>query len=708
MKKTFLSIALLFVVFVAFADEGMWILKELNKQSIARMQELGFVFPIDQLYDENNPSLKDAVVIFGGGCSGVAVSDQGLIFTNHHCGYDAIQKLSSIEQDYLKNGFMADSYENELQADGLTVSFLQSMQDVTDEILPKIPSVLNEVQRELAIDSISDLLLTEYDGNPFIDAQIIPFYAGNKYYRVVYDVFRDVRLVIAPPQSIGKFGGETDNWMWPRHTGDFSVFRVYADKDNKPAEYSKDNVPYKPKYVVPVSLRGMAKGDYAMTIGYPGRTQRYLSSWGIKQMMESENKPRIEVRGVKQQIWWDAMTKSDVTRIKYASKYAGSSNYWKNAKGMNEALVKMDVVSEKEALESRMEEWINSDLQRKEKYGDVLSILKEAYTETNDLAKYTTYFLETFHNGIEIIRFANTILQFDANGSRQEKQEFISDRIINAYKNYNPDLDKQVLAELMKLYAERVPEQYHPDIYRTIQKKFKGNYDKYADWLFKRSKFINLDDLLEFLKTADIKKLIKDPAMELALSVKDMGYELSSQMIPAYEKIMQGERKFMSALMEMNPDKEFYPDANFTQRLSYGTIKGYQPRDAVWYHYFSTTQGVLEKSIPDDPEFEVQPFILDILKMGNFDRYADKDGKMQVCFLSDNDITGGNSGSPVFNGNAELLGLAFDGNWEALSGDVVFDPEMQRTISVDIRYVLFVIDKIMKAPHIVNELNLVQ
>ncbi len=708
MKKTFLSIALLFVAFVAFADEGMWILKELNKQSIARMQELGFVFPIDQLYDEENPSLKDAVVIFGGGCSGVAVSDQGLIFTNHHCGYDAIQKLSSIEHDYLKNGFMADSYENELQADGVTVSFLRSMQDVTDEILPKIPSVLNEVQRELAIDSISDLLLKEYEENPFIDAQVIPFYAGNKYYRVVYDVFRDVRLVIAPPQSIGKFGGETDNWMWPRHTGDFSVFRVYADKNNKPAEYSKDNVPYRPKYVVPVSLKGMTDGDYAMTIGYPGRTQRYLSSWGIKQMMESENKPRIEVRGVKQQIWWDAMTKSDVTRIKYASKYAGSSNYWKNARGMNEALVKLDVVSKKESLESRMEEWINSDMQRKEKYGDVLSMLKEAYTETNDLAKYTTYFLETFHNGIEIIRFANTILQFDTNGSQQEKQEFISDRIINAYKNYNPDLDKKVLAALMKLYAERVPEQYHPDIYKTIQKKFKGDYDKYADWLFKRSKFTNLDDLLELLKTTDIKKLIKDPAMELALSVKDMGYELSSQMIPAYEKIMQGERKFMSALMEMNPDKEFYPDANFTQRLSYGTVRGYQPRDAVWYHYFSTTQGVLEKEIPDDPEFEVQPFILDILKMADFDRYADKDGKMHACFLSDNDITGGNSGSPVFNGKAELLGLAFDGNWEALSGDVVFEPEMQRTISVDIRYVLFVIDKIMKAPHIVNELNLVQ
>ena len=708
MKKTLLSFVLLFVAFAVFADEGMWILKELNRQSIARMQELGFVFPVDQLYDENNPSLKDAVVIFGGGCSGVAVSEKGLIFTNHHCGYDAIQKLSSVEEDYLKNGFMADSYEKELPADGLTVSFLRSMHDVTEEILPKIPSVLNEVHRELAIDSISDLLLKEYDEDFFTDAHIVPFYAGNKYYMVVYDVFRDVRLVVAPPQSIGKFGGETDNWMWPRHTGDFSVFRVYADGNNKPAEYSDDNTPYKPKYVVPVSLKGMDAGDYAMTIGYPGRTQRYLSSWGIKQMIECENKPRIEVREVKQKIWWEAMLKSDATRIKYSAKYAGSSNYWKNAKGMNEALVKLDVVSKKESMEKCMEEWINSDPQRKAKYGDVLTTLQEAYISTNELAKYTTYFLETFQNGIEIIRFANTLLQFDANGTQQEKEEFINDRIINAYKNYNPDLDKKVMAALMELYAERVPEQYHPDIYKTIRKKFKGNYGKYADWLFKRSKFINLDELLDFLMTADVKKLVKDPAMQLALSVKDMGYELAWQMMPAYEKILYGERKFMAALMEMYPDKVFYPDANFTQRLSYGTVKGYQPRDAVWYNHFSTTQGILEKEMPGDPEFEIRPYILDVLKKGDFERYADKEGKMHVCFLSDNDITGGNSGSPVFNGNAELLGLAFDGNWEALSGDVVFEPEMQRTISVDIRYVLFVIDKIMKAPHVIDELNLVQ
>ncbi|MDD3787612.1 MAG: S46 family peptidase [Petrimonas sp.] len=709
MRKILLIIAITFMAFTLVkADEGMWLLKELNRQSVARMQELGFTFPIDKLYSDNNPSLSNAVVIFGGGCSGVAVSDQGLIFTNHHCGFGAIQRLSSVEHDYLKDGFKADSFRDELPADGLTVSFLRSMEDVTNQILPKVPSVLSEVQRELAIDSLSNLLMEKYENDPFTTARVVPFYSGNKYYMVVYDVFRDVRLVVTPPQSIGKFGGETDNWMWPRQTGDFSVFRVYAGKNNKPAEYSETNTPYKPKYVVPVSLKGVEKGDYSMTIGYPGSTERYRSSWGIKQMMESENKPRIEVRGVKQGIWWDAMKKSDATRIKYASKYAGSSNYWKNAMGMNEALTRLGVIGKKEALEKQMGAWIDSDEQNKSKYGDMLSTLKEAYTDTNDLAKYTTYFLETFRNGIEIIRFANTILQFNTNGTEQEKQDFINDRIVQAYKDYEPELDKKVLPALMKLYAERVPAQYLPDIYQTINKKYKGDYAKYADWLFKNSKFTNLNDLLTLLKTADTKQLTKDPAMQLALSVKDMGYELSSQMMPNYEKILGSERHFMAALMEMNPDKTFYPDANFTQRLSYGTVKGYEPRDGVWYEYYTTTDGVLQKETPGDPEFEVQPYILDILEKGNFGRYAGKDGKLHTCFLSDNDITGGNSGSPVFNGKAELIGLAFDGNWESLSGDILFEPEMQRTISVDIRYVLFVIDKIMKAPHIVDELHIDQ
>lgn len=374
--------------------------------------------------------------------------------------------------------------------------------------------------------------------------------------------------------------------------------------------------------------------------------------------------------------------------------------------GMNEAIVDQNVIEEKEALEEELTKWINASPDRQQKYGNTINTLRTAYTGTNEIARHTTYFLETFQNGIELIRFANTILQFNTTGTEQEKQEFINERFINAYKDYDPALDKKVLPALMKLYAERVPQQYHPDIYKTINKKFKGDYEKYADWLFKKSKFTSLNELLELLKTADTKQLTKDPAMELALSVKDMGYELSSQMMNAYEQIMGGERAFMAALMEMYPNKAYSPDANFTQRLSYGSVKGYEPKDGVWYKHVTTTKGVLEKEVDGDPEFGVQPYILDILKKGEFGVYADKNGEMPTCFLSDNDITGGNSGSPVFNGNAELIGLAFDGNWESLSGDILFDPEMQRCISVDIRYVLFTIDKIMDAPHIIKELEI--
>ncbi|WP_294070388.1 S46 family peptidase, partial [Proteiniphilum sp. UBA1028] len=689
MKKLFLSLALMCAVIAAKADEGMWLLKELNSENEARMQELGFIFPVNRLYNEQKSSLKDAVVIFGGGCSGVAVSQRGLIFTNHHCGYGPIQKLSAVEHDYLKNGFAAKNNADELYADGLTVSFLRSMEDVTDQVVPHAPLVLSEIQRELVIDSISNELISKYENDPFTAARVVSYYSRNKYYVVLYDVFRDVRLVVAPPSSVGKFGGDTDNWMWPRHTGDFSVFRVYADKKNRPANFSRSNVPYKPKYVVPVSLAGVNEGDFTMTVGYPGSTQRYMSSWGIRQQMESENKPRIEVRGAKQEIWWNAMTQNDTVRIKYASKFAGSSNYWKNAMGMNEALSTLGVLTEKEALEERLDRWIQSSPAHKARYDTTLATLEEAYTGSSDLARNTTYFLETFNNGIELIRFANTILRFDAGGTEEDKQAFINERLIESYKNYEPALDKEVLPVLMKLYAARVPEAYHPDIYKKIATEFGGDYDAYADWLFAHSQFISLEKLLELLRTADTQLLTKDPAMELALSVTDMGYELSEQMMPSYEKILKGERELMAALMEMDADKTFYPDANFTQRMSYGSVQGYWPRDAVWYDYYTTSQGILEKQIPGDPEFNVQENILEAIRACDFGPYADNEGVMRVNFLSDNDITGGNSGSPVLNGKAELVGLAFDGNWESLSGDILFDPELQRMISVDIRYVLY-------------------
>lgn len=708
MRKFTLLLCLLFAFSVAKADEGMWILKELNQMSAARMKELGFKFPVDSLYSETNPSLKDAVVIFGRGCTGVAVSDQGLIFTNHHCGYDAIQKLSSVEHDFLKNGYASHSFEQELPALGLTVSFLKSTEDITDYILSNISPEDSEDIRESKIDSLSGEYLKKYKDEEFLNAKVIPFYKDNKYYVVVYEVFRDVRLVFTPPSSVGKFGGETDNWMWPRHTGDFSVFRVYANSENKAADYDKANVPYKPAYSVPVSIKGYKENDYAMTIGYPGSTERYMTSWGINQMVESEHKPRIKVRGAKQDIWREAMNADDAIRIKYAAKYAQSSNYWKNAIGMNEAIAKLGVIKDKEDLEKRFDGWVNSDSDRKAKYGDVLSILQEGYQQTMDIAAIQTYFSETFYNGLELPRFANTVVYVVNDTKITDKNSDLRARLTTPYKDYEWTLDRKVMPVLLKLYAENVPAEFLPDIYTTIQKKFKGDYDKYAEWFYKNTKFTDLDKLISFVEKAKTKDIDKDPAVELSNSLKAIGEKMYGDIMSHYSAISKGERLFMAGLMEMQPDKTFYPDANFTQRLSYGSIKGYIPADAVVYDYYSTSKGVQQKQKPGDPEFGVQQYILDNLAKGDFGQYADADGGMHVNFLSNNDITGGNSGSPVFDGNANLIGLAFDGNWESLSGDILFEPELQRCISVDIRYVLYMIDKVMKCPRLIEELKIVK
>lgn len=704
MKKLFLLLTTFLMLLPTKADEGMWLLKELNEISVARMKELGFTFPIDSLYSESNPSLKDAVVIFGGGCSGVAVSNQGLIFTNHHCGYGAIQKLSSVEHDYLKDGFVSNSFSEELSANGLTVSFLQKTEDITEYVTAGVLPTDTESEREAKIDSLSQEYLKQYADNEFLSARIVPFYSHNKYYVVVYEVFRDVRLVFTPPSSVGKFGGETDNWMWPRQTGDFSVFRVYANKDNKAAYYSADNVPYQPKYSVPVSIKGYNDKDYAMTIGYPGSTERYMSSWGITQMVESSHKPRIEVRGAKQDIWREAMNANDAIRIKYASKYAGSSNYWKNAMGMNEAIDKLGVIADKEKIESDFSTWVAADNARQAKYGEALSLMKNAYESTMDGTKVQTYFYETFYNGIEIIRFASTAMHVSKQGG--DIAEDLSGRLSTPYKDYEPALDRKVMPVLLKLYAERVPKQYLPSVYTTIEKKFKGDYDKYAEWFYKNTKFTDLNEAIAFV--AKGKNVEKDPAIELANSLEVCMKGIYESLEPYYPNITKGERLFMAGLIEMNPDKALTPDANFTQRLSYGSVGGYVPADATYYDYYSTTKGVLEKQKPGDPEFGVQQYILDAIKSEDFGQYLDKDGTMHVNFLSNNDITGGNSGSPVFDGQAQLIGLAFDGNWEALSGDIVFNLAVQRTISVDIRYVLYIIDKVMKCPRLIEELKIVK
>ncbi|RRD75915.1 S46 family peptidase [Tannerella forsythia] len=705
-------VLLLATVGQAFADEGMWVLKELNKENLARMQELGLTVPLETLYSETNPCVANAVVIFGGGCTGITVSDQGLVFTNHHCGYGAIQKLSSVTHDYLKNGFVSQSLQEELPVEGLKVQYLKETVDVSERILSHIKGIDDEFKRITKADSIGQAICDSIGkGNSSLNARVIPFYSRNKYYLVVYNVFRDVRLAFAPPSSLGKFGGDTDNWMYPRHTCDFSAFRVYADANNQPAEYSASNRPYKPDYVAEVSLQGYDEKDYAMTIGFPGRTNRYLCSWGVRQRIEDSNMPRIEVRGIKQDIWKKAMLASDAVRIKYASKYAGSSNYWKNSIGMNRGLARLNVIDRKKAEEAAFTAWVNQTPERKAKYGDVLSLLEKGYTSSAESQKYATYLMEAFAGGTEIIRLARIINSVDVEKSTPEEiEERLNDDIRAFYKDYEPTLDQHVLAAMMKIVKERVPASLLPDIYRKVDKKYKGDYEKYAADVFGNTVLTSFDKVSALLKNKKLyeKTMKKDPAAELSLSATLAIYDVQQQLAAWDNDIDKGERLYLAGLQEMYPDKSFYSDANFTMRMSYGSIGGYQPYDAGWYNFYTTDKGILEKEDPKSNEFWVQPEILNMVKARDFGPYANEQGELQLCFISNNDITGGNSGSPVFDKNARVIGLAFDGNWEAMSGDIAFEPALQRTICVDIRYMLWMIDKWGKCPRLIEELKLVK
>lgn len=710
MKKLWAVLLLLVASGQVFADEGMWVLKELNKQNLERMKELGFTPSYEQLYSETDPCVANAVVIFGGGCSGITVSNEGLIFTNHHCGFGSIQQLSSVGHDYLKDGFVSQSKEEELPVPGLTVRYLRETVDVSDRINSQIASIKEEHLRLAAADSIGQAMADSVGNTEFQAADVVPFYNNNKYFLIVYDVFNDVRMVFAPPSSVGKFGGDTDNWMWPRHTGDFSVFRVYAGADNKPAAYSKDNKPYQPKYVAEVSLQGYQDKDYAMTIGFPGSTDRYLCSWGVQQRIEDSNKPRIEVRGIKQAIWKDAMLKSDEVRIKYASKYAGSSNYWKNSIGMNKGLANLKVIDRKREEEAAFAAWVAQDAKRKEVYGDVLSLLEKGYTSSSEYKKISTYLGEAFLSGAEIVKLARMIQSVDVKGSTPEEIDiFLEDNIKSFFKDYDASLDRKVLAAMMKIVKERVPAENLPDIYKKVDKKYKGDYEKYAADVFKKTSILSYDNIASMLKDPKkYAKLKKDPAAELSLSVLISLFELQQLTGDSYYDIAKGERLYFAGLKEMHPEKAFASDANFTMRVSYGSIGGYRPYDAAWYDYYTTQKGIFEKENPESDEFWVQPEILNLIRSKDFGQYANKDGELQLCFLSNNDITGGNSGSPVFDKNARLIGLAFDGNWEAMSGDIAFEPDLQRTISVDIRYVLYMIDKWGKCPRLIEELKLVK
>lgn len=688
----------------------MWLPYCLSKKTQQVMQEMGLKLAPEQVYNGQGTSLSHAVVSFGGFCSGVVVSADGLVFTNHHCGFEAIQQHSSVEHNYLRNGFVADSLGNELPNPDLFVSFLVRAEDVTDQILQAVPAGIDERDRMLFIDSISDLIAQEaIRQDTLLRAEVTPFYAGNEYYLSVYKDYYDVRLVFAPPSSVGKFGGDTDNWVWPRHTGDFAVFRIYADKDNEPAAYSPDNVPYHPTYFAPVSLAGYEPGAFCMTMGYPGSTSRYLSSFGVTERVNTDNAAMIDVRTVKQAIWKAAMDRDDAIRIKYASKYAQSANYWKNSIGMNRAVKELKVIEQKQALEKQLQEWIRRNPEERSKYARVLTELELGYRNRREAARAMAYFGEAFANGPELITAALAVLNFDFEAEESELERNMR-QLLDIYANMDLEVDKQVFVAMLKEYAAEVDKAYLPDVYPLIEKDFKGDYQAYVNDLYQHSALKTPRGFEQVVKGDTTYVLFDDPAASFAIDLLVRFYEFNQSVAEAGMSIERNERLLNEAVRAMESERTFYPDANSTLRLSFGMIGGYSPRDGMDYSHYTTTKGIFEKlrTYKDDTDFEILPSVVELLERKDFGRYANPEGEMNVCFISDNDITGGNSGSGMFNGKGELIGLAFDGNWEAMSGDLVFEPRLQRCIGVDIRYVLYMMEQYGKSSRLIEELQLVK
>lgn len=677
----------------------------LNKQTRKEMKALGLEMPLNKLYNAKKPSLKDAVVSFGGFCSGVVVSDDGLVFTNHHCGFSAIQQHSTVEHDYLKDGFVARSFEEELPNPELYVRFLLRQEDVTERVLAAVTPEMDEAARASAIDSVRYAIGDEVAQRDSTLVGVVDvYYGGNEFWLSVYQDYNDVRLVFAPPSSIGKFGWDTDNWEWPRHTGDFSVFRIYAGKDNRPADYSPENVPYKPKYVAPISLDGYQEGSFCMTLGYPGSTERYLSSYGIEEMMHGQNQAMIDIRGVKQAIWKRGMEVNDSIRIKYASKYDESSNYWKNSIGVNRAIEKLKVLDKKRAMEKELLHWLRENPKAPLQ---LLTDLELNYRNRREANRAFAYFIESFLNGPELIQQAWSLLNFDFEGEEKQVVSGLK-QIVEKYADLDTDLDKEAFVALLKEYRSKVDSTYWPAVYDTIATRYGGNEQAYVDTLYARTELATTNGLRRFLQQDSTYQIYEDPAIALTIDLITKVFEMNVEMQQPTQEIERLERLLNSAVRQMYADRNFYPDANSTLRLSFGTVCGYEPLDGVAYDYYTTTKGILEKvkSHAGDADFEVQPEILALLSAGRFDRYADEKGEMNVCFISNNDITGGNSGSAMFNARGELLGLAFDGNWEAMSSDILYEPRMQRCIGVDVRYMLFIMEKWGGADRLVRELRL--
>ena len=685
------------------ADEGMWMLPLIQKMNGKAMKDLGCKLTPKEIYDINHTSLKDAIVQFGGGCTGEIISGQGLLVTNHHCGYRNIQKLSSVEHDYLKDGFWAMNRSEELPCEGLTVTFLEYMQDVTavlDKAAKKGDEAVEKAKAKLVEDAKKN--------HPHCDVEIENFYDNNVAYLIVYKTYRDIRFVGAPPSSIGKFGADTDNWMWPRHTGDFSMFRVYADKDNNPADYSKDNVPYTPKQHLKISLKGINAGDYTMIMGYPGRTTRFQTSPELKFQIE-QNDIRIAARTVRQNVLLEDMLADPKIKIQYASKYSGSSNGWKKWQGMKLAFEKLGIIERAEAEEKEFNEWVNANPKRIEKYGTAVSDIKNCVSTIKEPSLAFTLAYESVYS-IELTTFAGRMkssFQHALNDGKDTTAALAAAYASLAphYKDYSFETDRKVAKAMMKFYRDNAKEENYlknlPVDFATM------DINAFVDEMFDNSSFKSEETLKNAIETKGA-GIFDEQALKTFMSFSAAVFGPYASVQKADGKVRQARKSYTAGLMEWKKGEPSYPDANFTMRLTYGTVKGYSPKDAVIYRHYTTLDGVMEKEDPNNWEFVVPAKLRKLWEEKDFGQYAMADGKMPVAFLSNNDITGGNSGSPIMNANGELIGLAFDGNWESMSSDVMFEPDLQRCINVDIRYVLFIVDKFGGAGWLLDEMTLVR
>ncbi|GAA4442132.1 S46 family peptidase [Pontibacter saemangeumensis] len=716
MLKRILSLLLfvsLSVPYAARADEGMWLPMLIKRLNYTDMQKQGLQLTAEEIYSVNSSSLKDAIVQFGGFCTGEFISPEGLLLTNHHCGYSSIQSHSTTEHDYLTDGFWATSKEEELPNEGLFVDILVRMDDVTGKVLEGIDNNTPEEQRAQLVSQRMQALAKEASNNGEYVTYVRDFFNGNEFYLFVYNRYNDVRLVGAPPSSIGKFGGDTDNWMWPRHTGDFSMFRVYMAPDGKPAPYAKSNVPYKPKHHLPINIGDKQPGDFTMVFGFPGRTKRFMTSHGLKLEVNQLNKSRIKLRESKLGLWKQDMDKDPATRIKYASKYASTSNYYKYSIGQNEGIKRMRTIEGKIVDEDKFQAWANADPTRKATYGNLLSEIADAYKNIEQYNLGTVYLNEAVLGTESLLMAYRMVPLYNAlksgnEGAARAAVEDLQPRVDAFLKDYYMPADKKVFAALMKYYSEDIPKEQQPDYFKNLVKKYNGNFDKLADYVYGNSVVVTEQKLNSFLKNPTQKALENDPAFQIVNAIiENYRTNIAPKLAESNAKLDKANRLYVAGLRQMNPDKVYYPDANSTIRLSYGAVKDYSPQDGVLYNYYTTLDGVMMKEDPNNEEFVVPAKLKQLYQAKDYGRYANSKGELVTDFITNNDITGGNSGSPVINGRGELIGLAFDGNWEAMTGDLVYDPEYKRCINMDSRYLLFLIDKFANAQNLIQEMTIV-